>query len=449
MPYRAKDLKLARMSRLLQMLGNPQDQLKIVHIAGTKGKGSTAHMLGSVFQAAGYRAGLFSSPHLNCIEERFRIDLQVCSQQEFVGLLQSIVDAIETVDRECARSGEFGPTYFEITTALAFVHFLKSNVDIVILEVGLGGRLDSTNVCTPLVSVITSISLDHTKQLGSTLREIATEKAGIIKQNVPVVSGVLAKEPAEAIKEVAKSRNSPLWALGRDFQFETIATSTTQLLPRPELDYYEMAENDCLRRYERVTVGLYGRHQAVNAAVAIAVLHRLQASGFAFSERSIRHGLHTVSCPARVEVVSHQPLTILDVAHNVASIEALLAALPAKDIDHQFLVFAATQGKDYRRMSELLVQHFDHIYVTKYQENPRGVDAIRLAEVVRQSCASRPLSTLSERTNVAVFATPKAAWEAVQASAHSQDLICVTGSFFIAAEIKALMPPSAASKSSE
>ena len=241
-PYNRREFHLERMHELLDRLGNPHKSLKVVHIAGTKGKGSTAAMIAAILSAAGYRTGLYTSPHLDRIEERLAIDGCPCSPEQFVELLERVRPVVEAMDGAGLRVGFspresvqgawaeahatpegdgalLGPTYFEITTAMAFLHFAEQAVDMAVVEVGLGGRLDSTNVVRPLVSVITSISFDHMKQLGATLDAIAREKAGIIKPGVPVVSSVLGDEPRWAIEEVARRCGSTISQLGVDFDF--------------------------------------------------------------------------------------------------------------------------------------------------------------------------------------------------------------------------------------
>jgi dihydrofolate synthase/folylpolyglutamate synthase len=219
--YGESEYKLDRMRELLARLGDPQSSAPIIHVAGTKGKGSTAAMIAAVLSAAGYRTGLFSSPHLTRVEERMAIDGQPCPEGEFVELARRLRPIVAEMDALAARTpGEVGPTYFELTTALALLHFAAQKVDAMVLEVGMGGRLDSTNVCASTVAVITSISFDHTRQLGHTLALIAREKAGIIKPGVPVVSGVIADEPRNVIEEVSRRQRSPIVQLGRDFDFD-------------------------------------------------------------------------------------------------------------------------------------------------------------------------------------------------------------------------------------
>ncbi len=222
MPGPEREIKLDRMRALLDRLGNPQDKLPIIHVAGTKGKGSTSAMIASVLQAAGYRTGLFTSPHLERVEERIAIDGQPCTADQFAALVAAVQPAVEDLDREAdaGAQGDHGPTYFEIITAMALLCFVRCGVQAAVLEVGLGGRLDSTNVCRPLVSVITSISFDHVQQLGDTLQSIAREKAGIIKPGVPVISGVTAEEPRTAIRQIARDCGCRLVELDEDFRFD-------------------------------------------------------------------------------------------------------------------------------------------------------------------------------------------------------------------------------------
>jgi dihydrofolate synthase / folylpolyglutamate synthase len=221
-PYQERQLKLDRMRQLLTRLGQPDAGMKIIHVAGTKGKGSTSAMMAAMLTAAGYRTGVFSSPHLERIEERFSVDGEPCSAEELVSLVDRMRPIVAAMDEEAAAEGDpaDGPTYFEVTTAMALVHFVERQVDAAVLEVGLGGRLDSTNVCLPAVSVITSISLDHTKQLGNTLAAIAREKAGIIKPGVPVVCGVTEAEPQAVIAAIAREHGCRLIQLENDFGFE-------------------------------------------------------------------------------------------------------------------------------------------------------------------------------------------------------------------------------------
>src|SRR5258708_10378831 len=245
--------------------------MKIIHVAGTKGKGSTSVMIASMLTAAGYRTGVFSSPHLEQIEERFAVDGQPCSPDELVALVNGMIPIVRAMDEEAASEGDptGGPTYFEITTAMALVHFVEHQVDAAVLEVGLGGRLDSTNVCLPVVSVITSISFDHMRQLGNTLASIAGEKAGIVKPGVPVMSGVTDIEPQAVIAQTARDHGCRLIQLGRDFTFEYRGKSAIA-----EFDFrYMVAAQEF--HLNSLSLAMPGRHQAANAAVALATVSEL------------------------------------------------------------------------------------------------------------------------------------------------------------------------------
>jgi len=431
-PYSPQEFKLARMRELVARLGNPHERLPVVHVAGTKGKGSTAAMIAAVLTASGYRTGAFTSPHLERLEERLAIDGTPCSPAELVELVDRVVPAAEQMDRAAAAAGppEIGPTYFELTTAMAMLHFAERGVDLAVFEVGLGGRLDSTNVCTPLVSVITSISFDHTRQLGNTLASIAREKAGIIKPGVPVVSGVVEDEPRDVIRRTCRDHGCPLVELGTDFDFDYRLPCHLEAAPAlGGLDFrYRVSGRE--QGYRDLALGLLGRHQAANAAVALATLEELKRQGRQIPEEAVRAGLAGVACPGRVEVVSHRPTIILDVAHNTASVDALLEVLEGcLSARRCLLVFAATHDKDLRRMLERLLGRFDEVIFTRYLNNPRAVPPEELAAMAAQ-LGARPARVCPD---------PAGAWHAVRQWAEPDDLVCVTGSFFLAGEIREQM----------
>jgi len=431
-PYHTRGFKLERMRELLQRLGNPQDQLRIVHIAGTKGKGSTAAMLAAVLTAAGYRTGLFSSPHLDRVEERLAIDGQSCTAEQLVDLVETLRPVIAAMDEEAARLAlpEPGPTYFEITTALGLLHYARSQVHTAVLEVGMGGRLDSTNVVTPEVAVITSISFDHMRQLGNTLTAIAGEKAGIIKPGVPVVSGVTNDEARQVVADISHERGCRLLQLGRDFQFTYQPPARLDLADnKGRLDYYRQV-NDGQPAIAELELSLPGRHQAANAAVALATLDVLSELGWTIPEAAVRRGLAGLHWPARVEIVRRQPTVVLDVAHNVASVEALLEVLTSSFLaSRRYLIFATSKDKDTPGMLRRLLPAFDRTILTQYHNNPRGETADTLGELAQQVAPDR-------------FETAPdigSAWARVQQVAQPCDLICVAGSFFLAAEFRTLL----------
>ncbi len=433
-PYRGRGFKLDRMRELLDRLGNPQDRLPILHVAGTKGKGSTAAMLAAVLAAAGYRTGMFSSPHFERVEERVAVDGQPCSAAELTEGVEEIRPAIDTMDRAAVAAGEIGPTYFEIVTALALVHFLRRQVDAAVLEVGLGGRLDSTNVCTPRVCIITSVSFDHTEQLGDTLEAIAREKAGIVKPGVPVVSGVQASEARRVVVEVCRRRGAALGELGVDFTFAyRPAPDLAQSDAPARLDFRRLrpvAGDAAPAEYLDLALPLPGRHQAANATLALAALAPLQRGGWRIDEASVRRGLAALRWPGRMEVARRRPAVVLDVAHNVASIKALLATLDESfRAARRHLIFAASNDKDTRGMLQALLGRFDTVAITRYVTNPRSTPPEELAKLAYELAGRRP----------SVFSTPAAAWASVEALAEREDLICATGSFFIAAEMRRLL----------
>jgi len=443
-PYGRRQLKLDRMRQLLTRLGNPDAGLPIVHVAGTKGKGSTSALIGSVLHSAGYQVGLFSSPHLEKIEERFAVNGAACSADELVGLVDQLRPVVQAMDAEASTSSDrsLSPTYFELTTAIALLHFAQKRVDVAILEVGLGGRLDSTNVCQPAVTVITSISLDHTKQLGDTLAKIAAEKAGIIKPGVPVLCGPLEEEPRQAIVEIAKQHGCRMLESGHDFSHQYCPPC--HLDRQPQLAVLDFAGKfvDQTVEFAGLPLQLLGEHQAANAALAVATCVELERQGWSISAEAIREGLARLTLPARIEILSRQPIVILDVAHNVASAQALVSVLETSfDAIRKILIVAATKDKDVPGIVRALLPHFTHVIATEYQENPRAVPAERLGQIVHEELARLDGNAPVARTCLQPL--PGDAWQLAQNLANertaTESLICITGSFFIAAELRPIL----------
>ena len=438
LPYGQRQLKLDRMRQLLTRLGNPDAGLPIVHVAGTKGKGSTSALVGSILQAAGFQVGLFSSPHLESIEERFAVNGQACSADELVELVDRLRPVVLAMDEEADSSADssLSPTYFEMTTALALMLFAQRQVDIAILEVGLGGRLDSTNVCQPAVTVITSISLDHTKQLGNTLGQIAAEKAGIIKPGVPLLCGPLDDEPRQVIAEIAQQHGCRMLEAGHDFTHEYHAPHhLEQQQTHGQLDFSGKFVDQPVE-LKGLPLQLLGEHQAANAALAVATCVELQRQGWAISSEAIRTGLAELTLPARVEILGRQPTVVLDVAHNVASAQALVDVLTTSFAsDERILVLATSKDKDVPGIARVLLPCFSRVIATAYQNNPRAVPADKLAEILREEKSDvNPDAVITES------ATPPEAWQLAQQMASqtevNEPLICITGSFFIAAELR-------------
>lgn len=416
------DLKLDRMRALMDQLGNPQDRLRIVHVAGSKGKGSTSAMLAAVLREAGYATGLFTSPHLCRVEERIQIDGVAICQADLTELLCEIRALVEMTD--AAR-----PTFFEVATAMAFTHFARRKVDVAVMEVGLGGRFDSTNICVPLVSVITSISFDHTEQLGNRLASIAMEKAGIVKRGRPVVSGVTEPEARTVIEAICRERHAPLVQLNNQFSFihepGQVVADADEMWKKPHVRI-----TTTRRRWPRMELGLLGQHQAANAAVAVATVEELQTFAMRISDAAVGRGLGNVHWPARMEVIGVRPLVVLDCAHNVASIQAFLDTLMTSfPSTPRKLIFAVSVDKDIAGMLHLLMPHFDHIYLTR-TSNRRSADPGDLAALITGQ--NGPRCTICE--------TPDEAWRAALAAARPDELVCITGSVFLAGEIRGRVP---------
>jgi dihydrofolate synthase/folylpolyglutamate synthase len=413
------DLKLDQMRHLLARLGDPHRRLRIVHVAGTKGKGSTSAMLADILRAEGYRVGLFTSPHLMDVRERIQVDRQNISREELTSLMAEIFDASAKL-----RPGESAPladslTFFEIATALGFLHFVRRRVDWTVLEVGLGGRFDSSNVCIPEVAVITNISFDHMKQLGNTLTAIAGEKAGIIKPGKPAVSGATTPEAREVIQRVAAERGSPLRQAGRDYSW-TCGPVEPGANPRVEVRTWR-------RTWPVMEVGLLGEHQAANASLAVAAIELLRERGAVISDRAVQKGLANVRWPARLERFGKRPTILLDCAHNVASVESLVQAIDAffPKAGRRLLLFAGSRDKDLPGMLRVLAPKFDHLVLTAFRNNTRVTEPTELLEMLSSE----------QRGKCSMTQTSEEGLQAVRALAGPDDLIVIAGSIFLAGEL--------------
>jgi dihydrofolate synthase/folylpolyglutamate synthase len=420
---KAADLNLDRMRALLGQLGNPEERLRIVHIAGSKGKGSTAAMFASIAQAAGMRAGLFTSPHLEHVEERVTINGEPINGDRLAAGMEAIQAA--------AARANVKPSFFEVATGLAFHHFAQEQVDLAVMEVGLGGRFDSTNVCTPLLSVITSISFDHMDQLGNRLAQITREKAGIIKRGRPIVSGATPEEARAVIELVSQTQGAPLTQLGIDFHEVDVAghvephdTGKDEIIPG------QVRVRTPERTWPAMTVGLLGHHQAANAAVVVAGVEQLRRQGVALHDEAVRRGLAEVRWPARMEVLGWRPLVVLDCAHNVASAQAVIDTLRASfPPGPRTLLFAASRDKDLEGILEVLLPHFQDTVFTRFTNNPRAADPSHLAELARKI----------DQKQVLVESQPEAAWQKARAATGAGGLICVTGSVFLAGQLRPII----------
>ncbi|QDT55292.1 Folylpolyglutamate synthase [Caulifigura coniformis] len=415
--YSVEDFRLARMARLLELLGQPQATLPVVHVAGTKGKGSTSAMLASMLRAAGLRVGLFTSPHIVRFEERMTINGVEPSAEEIVSLVARIRPAVETLVEEMPP----GPTYFEVTTALAWLHFQSSRCDIAVMEVGLGGRLDSTNLCNPVCCIITSISRDHMRLLGDTLPKIAAEKAGIIKPGVPVISGAEQPEVVEVISKTADRAGAPLYRLSKE-----IGLAVGDIDASRELPQHRATVETPWGRHNALKTPLPGAHQCRNLALAVTAFDLLNHSWRTLDSGAIARGLDSLRWPLRIEEVRRNPRVILDSAHNDASAAALCATLEPLQASRRVLIYATSRDKDAASMLKIFNRGFDEVILTRYIHNPRALPVDLLAQLAAQEL-SIPWSTAPD---------PQAAWNAALKAVDSHGLICVSGSVFLAAEMQ-------------
>ncbi|WP_435011188.1 bifunctional folylpolyglutamate synthase/dihydrofolate synthase [Tundrisphaera lichenicola] len=426
MPRGSAELRLGRMRRLLRRLGDPHESLRIIHIAGTKGKGSTAAMLASALTASGRKTGLFCSPHLHRLEERFRVDNVEATPGELVALVEAVRPAVEALDASDPHYRHRGATFFEVTAAMGLLHFARSGAGTVVLEVGMGGRLDSTNVVRPILAVITTISFDHTRQLGNTLGAIAGEKAGILKRGRPVVSGVRGSEAREAIRQKAKLRSSPLREIDADFDYVYQPPEAPLTRPTPG----RVAVRTWARQWPSLGLPMLGEHQAHNVAVALACLDALAEQGIVVEPDDVARGFSGLKWPARVEVLGEDPWVVIDGAHNVESAKALAETLrTCFPTTPRTLIFGTTREKDLWGQLQALLPLFDNVVATRYVENPRSVPPEEVADSVH-SFDGRPVRQApgpAEALALARSITPPGG------------LICVTGSLFLAAETRALI----------
>lgn len=411
-PFDAETVGLRRTEWLLDALGNPEARYPSAHIAGTKGKGSTAACLAAMLQASGRRVGLYTSPHLHTFRERIQIDGAPIAPETFAALTAEIAPLNARLAEAHPDWGE--ATAFEVSTALAFLAFARAGVEVAVVEVGMGGRLDATNILTPAVSVITPISFDHTGILGQTLPEIASEKGGIIKPGRPVVLGPQRPEAGETLTHIAAERGSRLIVAGRDWQ----ATGTPS--------DFDLAGPWGV--YRDLRVALLGQHQVENAATAVAAAWELAGQGIAISEEAVRAGLAAVRWPGRLEVVRERPTVVVDGAHNVDSVERLASALRDTFRWRRLtLILGIARDKPVEAMLKVLAPLANRVIATA-SHHPRAIDPAQIAAAAHT--AGVPDLSIDQASDVA------SALADALASADPDDLICVTGSLYAVAEAR-------------
>ena len=397
---------LENISRLLQVLGDPHHDLQVIHVGGTNGKGSVCAMMASVLQEEGYRIGLYTSPHLVSFTERIQINGTEISWDDVVRLTDLLRSKVEEED----IPRRF--TFFDFTTALAIYYFAYQKVDVSILEVGLGGRLDSTNVVRPLITVITNVERDHYQILGERIEDIAREKAGIVKQGIPLISGASQPEVINILEAICSKHEAPMRLKGRDFRGEQITGRT--------LDFH-----GCRWYLKGIQLGIGGSFQIENAAVALGALEALEERGYGVEKESIYRGLATVRWPGRLELVQKSPQILLDGAHNHAAARSLRKALQ-EDFDYRHLYMIVGIMKD-KEVSAILSElaPLANTLIASSPHNPRAMSAQQIAEIAQNYC-----------NEVKVIADIWEGVDYVKKVAQKDDCVVVTGSLFTVGEAR-------------
>jgi len=413
--YNVTTFSLNRMQKLLSLLGSPHKKIHTVHIGGTKGKGSTATMLARMLEANGYKVGLYTSPHVVHLHERIAINSTMISDSEMCGLLNRAYAPVEKMSKTDQ------PTFFEIMTALAFMYFLDNEVDIAVIETGLGGRLDSTNVIKPKVIGITSLSIDHQNLLGNTIDCIAKEKAGIFKRGVPAVTVQQEPSAMRVLRSQATAVKAPLSVTGSDIDFSQRFETSREHGPHTRI---------CLTtptsKFEHLRVPLHGRHQAINCGLALAMLDKLKSAGYKIDNDKAAEGLCKVSLAGRMEMIWYDPRIMIDAAHNAASIQALIHAVGQNiPYDSMVVIFGCNSDKDVRGMLHKLQYGADKVIFTR-SNSPKAVSPEDLAEMYTEICGKmcQTASSLGQALQLAKNAVSK------------EDLICITGSFYLIGQAK-------------
>jgi dihydrofolate synthase / folylpolyglutamate synthase len=419
--YNVTTFDLSRMEKFLSLLGNPHKKIDTVHIAGTKGKGSTATMLARMLEANDYKVGLYTSPHVVHLHERIVVNSRMISEPEMLGLMNRVYTSVEKVSKTNPL------TFFEIMTALAFMHFLDKAIDIGVIETGMGGRLDSTNVIKPKVVGITSLSIDHMQQLGNTIDSIAKEKAGVFKPGVPIVT--VQQEPAamQVLKSHANAIKAPLSVTGQDdidfsHRFET---------SREHGPHTRICLTTPTSKFEHLRVPLHGRHQAINCGLALAMLDKLKSAGFSIDNEKAIEGLNKVSLSGRMEMICDDPRIMIDGAHNAASIQALMYAIGQHiPYDSMVVIFGCNNDKDIKGMLHHLQYGADKVVFTR-SNSVKAMSPQLLADMYTEMSGKmcQAADGLGEALQLAKSAITK------------EDLICITGSFYLIGQAKIRFQP--------
>ena len=408
--YAQPGYDLKHLEELLNRMGNPQLAARTIHIAGTKGKGSVAAMIAQVLSDSGHETGLYTSPHLHTLRERISVDGSLISEADFAAAMAEVKPFIESMKNDSTFRQL---TYFEALTALAFAYFRKKLVDFQVLEVGLGGRLDATNVAEPVVCIITPVSLDHTQILGNSLEEIAREKAGIIKPGCWVVLSPQPAEAASVINDICWEKKAKVVQAGKDITWHKTGG---------DLHHQSLAIESRTSKYQ-VDIPLLGDFQLENAATAVAALEILTSEGFDISDTDLAQGFGRVKWPGRFHIMQENPLVLVDGAHNVASMRGLISNIKEYfNCRRIFLVFGTSCDKDIAGIINELVALSPQVIVTRAGHSRAAPLSTLAAEFSRRGIEPEIIETISEAISRAL------------SIADRKDIVCVTGSLFVVAE---------------
>ena len=410
----ARLYNLNRITLLLELLGNPHDRLQVIHIAGSKGKGSTAALVASVLTHAGYKTGLFTSPHLITPQERCRIDGELISKADIASYIEKLKPAIETVS-----ASEFGRvSFFEIYTALAFSYFADEATDFAVIEVGLGGRLDATNVVTPVTTVITPIGLEHTAILGETYTEIAGEKGEIIKQECPVALAPQHPEAQAVFEKMADERKAPI-VEAKENSCASAPCLVQNADGTPVAQQFDL-ETDS-ERYPQLTIPLLGHHQFINAMTAIAAIECLKQKGYVIPKASVYAGLKNVQWHGRIQQIMSSPIVVLDGAHSPVSMEALCCTIRQSFRYTQVtFIVSLMKDKNLTAIGNIVSKIADSVIATQVSNNPRVMPAEEIRDAWSGICKK-----------ITAYPNSEKAIANALASASPTDLICITGSLYL------------------
>jgi len=398
---------LERMEKMMDYLGKPHEKLNAIHITGTNGKGSTTVMVGSILEKAGYNVGVYISPHLDDFRERIKINGKSISKKEVVELVQKLKPIVKKTLKETGSH----PTFFEVVTAMALTYFSDKSVDYVVLEVGLGGRLDATNIVNSKICIITNIDYEHTDILGNSLKSIAEEKSGIIKEDAFVITSENKKEVLKVFERICKEKNAKLFQIQKNFRIKKIVCDSEKNVFSVKSRFY---------RYDKLKVPLIGEHQIINASMAIAAVKSLDRD---IGEKPIRKGLIETHWPGRLEIINKKPLILMDAAHNPAAMKQLVKSLRLFNYRKMILVFGVMKDKDIKKIIAVIAPKADLIIINK----PR-LERAAEPELI-QNYAKKFSKTI-------IIKNVRESIKYAKSIARKDDLICITGSIYMLSEAR-------------